>query len=179
MKRWATFHRRQYREDTAMKLFGFDQHRNSSPWDGAPHWAIELAIMSGIIIRNTETTMALSDDLNNALTSLATGYGALHDAVQVEIDALLAAIAKVAQPDPATSAAITNAIANITAVTGTMATDAAKLTASIPAATTVPPPVVTPPVAVPTADIPVIATPPVTDPAATPPSTPPASATTT
>lgn len=162
-----------------MKLFGFDHHRNRSPFDDAPHWAIELAVMLGIIIHNQERQMSQADDLNNAVTSLATGYGALHDAVQVEIDALLQAISTIPKPDPATTTAITNAVANIAAITGTMATDAAKLTASIPAATTVPPPDVTPPAAPPTADIPVIATPPVTDPSATPPSTPPDSATTT
>jgi hypothetical protein len=135
--------------------------------------------MLSTVIQNQETEMSQADDLNNAVTSLATGYSALHDAVQVEIDALLKAIATIPQPDPATAAAITAAVANIQSVTGTMATDAAKLTASIPAATTVPTPTVTPPVAPATVDVPVIATPPVTDPAAMPPSTPPASATTT
>jgi hypothetical protein len=161
-----------------MRLFGFDQHGNRSPWDGAPHWAIELAIMSGIIIQNQETEMAIEDDLNNAVTSLATGFAAEHTAVQTEVTALLAALANVTQPNPATAAAITAAISNITAITGTMATDAAALTASIPAATTVPPPVVTPPANPPTVTPPVIATPAITAPAATPPSVPPVSATT-
>ena len=132
-----------------------------------------------LIIQNTEIEMTQADDLNNIVTSLATGFAAEHTAVQAEIDALTKALATVTQPDPATAAAITNAIANITAITGSMATDAAALTASVPAATTVPPPVVTPPVTTPTVTPPVIATPPVTTPAATPPSTPPASATTT
>jgi hypothetical protein len=162
-----------------MEILGFDQHGNRSPWDGAPHWAIELAIMSRIIIEDLETEMALSDDLNNAVTSLATGFAAEHTAVQVEITALLAALANVTQPDPATTAAITTAISNITSITGTMATDAAALTASIPAATTVPPPVVTPPVTPPTVTPPVIATPPITAPVAVPPSVPPVTATTT
>jgi fused signal recognition particle receptor len=161
-----------------MKIFGFDQHKNRDPWDGAPHWAVEIGHMLSTVIVYQELQMSQADDLNNAVTSLATGYGALHDAVQVEIDALLKAFSTVPQPDPAAAKAITDAIANISAVTGTMATDAAKLTASIPAATTVPPPDVTPPATPPTVDIPVIATPPVTDPSAQPPSTPPASATT-
>jgi hypothetical protein len=138
-----------------------------------------LKRQNDLIIQNQEFLMSQADDLNNALTSLATGYSALHDAVQVEIDALLKALATITQPDPATAAAITAAVSNITAITGTMATDAAKLTASVPAATTVPPPVVVPPVVPPTADIPVIATPAVTDPSAKPPSVPPANATTT
>ena len=154
-------------------------HPNRSPFDGAPEWAIEISAMLGIIIKNQEFQMSQADDLNNAVTSLASGYGALHDAVQVEIDALLKAIATIPQPDPATSTAITNAVANISAITGTMATDAAKLTASIPAATTVPAPDVTPPATEPTVTPPVIATPAVTDPTAQPPSAPPADATTT
>jgi hypothetical protein len=162
-----------------MRIFGFDHHQNRNPWDGAPHWAIELAVMLGTIIKNQEIEMSLADDLNNGMTSLATGYGVLHDAQQVEIDTLLKLMSTVQQPDPATAAAITSAISNISAISGKMAQDAAALTASIPAATTVPPPTVTPPVGTPTADIPVIATPPVTAPTAIPPSTPPDSATTT
>jgi hypothetical protein len=163
-----------------MKLFGYPQaHNNASPWDQAPPWALEVGIMLSLIIERQETQMAQSDDLNNAVTSLATGFAAEHDAVNVETAALLAALANVTQPDPATAAAITNAISNITAITGKMATDAAALTASIPAATTVPPPVITPPASPPTVVPPVIATPPVTAPTAVPPSTPPASATTT
>jgi fused signal recognition particle receptor len=123
--------------------------------------------------------MSQADDLNNVVTSLATAFSAEHDAVQIEITALLNALATIPQPDPATSKAITDAVSNITAITGKMATDAAALTASVPAATTVPPPTVTPPLSPPTAVIPTIATPPVTDPAAMPPNTPPASATTT
>jgi hypothetical protein len=155
-----------------MKLFGFDHHRNRSPLDGAPDWAVELAVMLGIVIHNTEYIMSQADDLNNAVTSLATGYSALHDAVQVETDALTKAMSTIPQPDPATATAITQAIANISAVTGKMATDAAALTASIPAATTVPPPVVSTPVVPPTVD------PPVIDPEAAPPNAPPPSATT-
>jgi hypothetical protein len=132
-----------------------------------------------LIVSNQETTMALEDDLNNAVTSLATGYSALHDAVQIETDALTKAMSTIPQPaDPAVAAKITASIANITAITGKMATDAASLTSKVPAATPVPPPVVVTPVTPPTVTVPVIATPPVTDPSATPPSTPPASATT-
>jgi len=162
-----------------MKIFGFDHHQNLDPWAGAPHWAQELHAMLSTIIRNQEFEMSQADDLNNVVTSLATAFSAEHDAVQIEIDALLKAISTIPQPDPATSKAITDAVSNITAITGKMATDAAALTASVPAATTVPAPTVTPPVSTPTADIPTIATPPVTAPTAIPPNTPPDSATTT
>lgn len=161
-----------------MRLFGFDHHQKHDPWVGAPAWAVEIREMLGTVIDIQEFQMSQADDLNNAVTSLATGYSALHDAVQIETDALTKAMSTIPQPDPATAAAITQAIANISAVTGKMATDAAALTASIPAATTVPPPVVSTPVVPPTVDPPVIATPPVTDPAAAPPNTPPPSATT-
>lgn len=137
----------------------------------------EIKSQNDLLLLDTETEMALSDDLNNAVTSLATGFAAEHTAVQAELTAIAAALAN--QNDPALTAAVTQNISNISAITGTMATDAAALTASVPAATTVPPPVVTPPVTVPpTVTPPAIATPPVTDPNATPPSTPPATATT-
>jgi hypothetical protein len=138
-----------------------------------------IKVQLDLIVTNQETEMSQADDLNNVVTSLATAFSAEHDAVQIEIDALVAAMGKVAPPDPVVAAAITQAVANITAITGKMATDAAALTASVPAATTVPPPVVVTPVVPPTVTPPVIATPPVTDPGATPPSTPPVSATTT
>lgn len=162
-----------------MKLFGFDKHHHPNPWNDAPPWALEIGFMLGIIIKRQEGQMALEDDLNNVVTALATGYAAEHVAIEAEIAALTAAMATIPQPDPAAAAKITAAIANITHITGTMATDAAALTASVPAATTVPPPTVTPPVDTPTVTPPVIATPPVTDPSATPPNDPPASATTT
>lgn len=116
--------------------------------------------------------MPAIDDLNNAVTSLATGFGALDAAVHVELTALLAA------QSAGNDAAITQAVANISQITGQMAADAQALTASIPAATTVqPPPTLPVPVPTPpTVDPPVIATPPVTATAAAPPSTPPASA---
>ena len=63
--------------------------------------------------------MGAADDLNHAVTALATGYQQLHDAVQTEITALQSAL----QSDD--SAAIQASIANITAITSTMANDAA------------------------------------------------------
>lgn len=122
--------------------------------------------------------MAQSDDLNNAVTALATAFVAEHDAVVIELDIVAKALAAAKNPDPALAEAVTNAISNITHVTGQMALDAAALTASIPAATTVPPPDITEPPTEPTVTPPIIATPEVTDPNAAPPSEPPADATT-
>jgi hypothetical protein len=158
-----------------MHLYAFDRHRSEDPWAEAPAWALELREMLGLIINQEKTTMAAIDDLNNAVTSLATGFGALDAAVHAELTALVAAQAA------GNDAAITQAVANISQITGQMATDAQALTASIPAATTAPAPPTLPvptPVA-PTVEPPAIATPPVTAAAATPPSTPPMSATTT
>ena len=163
-----------------MRIFGYpDHHQSKNPWNEAPAWAREIGIMAILIIENQEAQMSQADDLNNVVTALTTGFSALHDAVQVQSDALTKAMSTIPQPDPATAAAITSAISNITAITGNMAIQAAALTKAVPAATTVPPPVVTLPATPPTVDVPVIATPAVTDPAATPPSTPPADATTT
>jgi hypothetical protein len=154
-------------------------HRQEFYFESDPEVLARLDVIDQKLDLLKENVMSQADDLNNLGTSLATGYSALHDAVMVEMDALTAAMGKVAQPDPAVAKAITDVIANVTAITGKMATDAAALTKSVPAASTVPPPVVVPPATPPTVTPPVIATPPVTDPAATPPSTPPASATTT
>lgn len=126
-----------------------------------------------------EKNMAATDDLNNAVTALATGFAALDAVVQQELSAISAAVAAT-DPD---AAAIEQAVANIGAVTSKMATDAASLTAKIPAATTVPAPASTatasPAKPAPTVAVPQITTPPVSAPTAQPTSTPPASATTT
>jgi ABC-type transporter Mla subunit MlaD len=153
-----------------LKILGLGHHGNRTPWDGAPHWAIELAHGQSIIINYLETLMSQEQDLDNAVSNLAKGYGDLHDAVEKETDALNAAMQNVQQPDPATAKAISDAISNITAITGQMATQAAKVTAAIPGATTVSPPQVTQPASPPTVTVPTIDTPPVTDPNATPPS---------
>lgn len=158
-----------------MRIFAEKLHHNSSPWETAPAWAIELGFMLALVLKEETIIMSQSDDLNNGITALATAFAVEHDAVNAELIAINAALGNTPNP------AITQAIANIAAITGGMATDAAALTASIPAATTVAPPVLTPPpVKTPPADVvPDIATPPVTAPNAIPPSTPPASATTT
>jgi ActR/RegA family two-component response regulator len=158
----------------------------SEQFDAIKHQLTVIEQMLGAVLRGDktiigkeDTIMALQDDLNNAVTSLATGFGAEHTAVAAELVAIAAALAAPA-PTPALVTAATQAVANISAITSQMATDAAALTASVPAATTVPPPTIVPPVVVvpPTVTPPVIATPPITAPTATPPSTPPASATT-
>jgi hypothetical protein len=156
-----------------MRLFGHAHHHNDNPLEGASPLDVEMYYMLVCIINNQETVMALADDLNNGMTSLATGFAALDAAVQTELAAIVA--------QPGLSAAATQAVANISQITGKMAADAAALTSSIPAATTVPPPAVLPvPTPVPpTVAVPDIAVPPVTDPSAAPPSTPPTSATTT
>lgn len=130
-----------------------------------------------MILNRQEIEMGQADDLNNAVTALATGYAALHAAQATEITALNSALAGVANVPPAVS----QAISNITAISASMAKDAADLTASIPAATTVAAPPAPAPVAglpAPTVTPPDIGTAPITAPAAQPPSTPPPSATT-
>lgn len=158
-----------------MRVFGRHVHNCGDPWAEAPPWAVELGFMLALVLKEETIIMSQADDLNNAVTSLATGFTALDAAVQAELVAIAAALA--GTPNPV----IAQAIANIGAITGTMAIDAAALTASIPAATTVPPPPATPPeVTVPPKDVvPDIATPPITAPSATPPNTPPSSAVTT
>lgn len=147
-----------------MQLFAFEHHHERSPWDSAPPWAIELRVMLGLILKTEEDLMSAASDLNNAVSALALGFASLDTAVQTELTALSAALA-----DNNTDA-INQAISNISTVTNKMAADAAALTASIPAATTVAAPAPAPdPVVAPTVDVPVIAAPAVTDPAATPP----------
>lgn len=131
--------------------------------------------MLALVLKEETIIMSQAEDLNNAVTALTTGFSALDTAVQAELVAIVEALKE--KPNPA----ITQAIANIGAITGKMATDAALLTASVPAATTVnvppsPPPEVTVP---PSPDIvPDIATPPITAPDASAPNSPPASAVT-
>jgi hypothetical protein len=155
-----------------MRLFAFHRHGNEDPWCEAPPWALELREMLSLVLQDEEIIMALADDLNNAVTALSTGFAALDVAVTNELAALVAAQAANNGP------AITQAVANISAITGKMAADAQALTASIPGATTAPvPPVLPDPVPTPaTITPPVIATPNVTAPNATPPSQPPSSA---
>jgi hypothetical protein len=128
-----------------------------------------------LILNKEDKTMALADDLNNAVTSLTTAFGVLSTAANTEIAALTDALAGVA-----VTPAVTQAIANLTTLTSSAAASAAALTASIPGATTVAPPPPPPPSSVPPTVAPIaVAIPPVTAPTATPPSAPPASATTT
>lgn len=147
-----------------MRLF-----RQRSP-DAPPWWADSIYKRLGLILQNQETMMSLEQDLDSAVSSLAKGYGDLHDAVTKQTDALTKAMQNVQQPDPATAKAISDAIANIQGITGRMATDAADLTKAMPGATTVDAPTVTEPATEPTADMPSIDVPQITEPNATPPS---------
>lgn len=90
------FHRHQFVAGVEMKLFGFDHHKNRDPWDGAPHWALELGLMLGIVIENQETLMT-------ALDTLKTDVAALIAEATADITAAIAA-AQAASNDPAIDA---------------------------------------------------------------------------
>ncbi|WP_157113152.1 hypothetical protein [Bradyrhizobium embrapense] len=146
--------------DTILRFFR--PHR-SSPWDSAPPWALELKHMQERILRKEDQQMSAQDDLNNAVVALAAGYGSLHTAILP--------VLQVIADNANGNSVITQAVANIQAVTGKMADDAAALTAAVPAATTVSPPPASQPVVQdpPSITPPSIDPPTVTDPAATPP----------
>jgi hypothetical protein len=144
-------------------LFAFETHHRKNPWEDAPHWALELREMLSIVLKREGKIMSLQDDLNGAVSALATGFGSLDTAVQAELAALAAA-------NNGNNPVISQAIANISTITSKMAADAAALTASIPAATTVPAPAPAPaPDVPPTVAVPTLAAVAVTDPNATPP----------
>lgn len=150
-------------------LFSFHHITNKSPWAGAPPWALELRELMSLIILDLEHLMSADQDLNNAVTSLATGFTSLDTAVQAELSSLRTA-STAATDLAALQAAVAQSVSNISTVTNKMAVDASALTAVIPAATTVPPPAAAPVQAVPsTVTPPGIAPVTVTDPAATPP----------
>ncbi|MEH2668022.1 hypothetical protein DXU07_00830 [Bradyrhizobium elkanii] len=131
--------------------------------DSAPPWAREIDRKLSRILTNEDQQMSAQDDLNNAVVALASGYANLH----ASILPVLQTIADNANGN----SVITQAVANIQAVTGKMADDAAALTAAVPAATTVSPPPASQPVVqdTPTVTPPSIDVPPVTDPSAAPP----------
>lgn len=133
---------------------------HSDPWSAAPPWAIALRNKVDRLLEGQEILMSQNDDLNGAVVGLTNGFAALDTAVEAELAAIAAQ-----SPNPA----ITQAIANIGAITGKMAADAAAITAALPGATTVAPPPATPPeVAVPpTVTPPTIIATPVPAPAAT------------
>ena len=75
-----------------MKVFGFDQHQTSNPWDsGAPSWAVELGFMLGIVLDNQETIMSTIADLTATLDSI----GAKVTTVKTDVETLLAKLAAV------------------------------------------------------------------------------------
>lgn len=115
--------------------------QQQSVWADAPPWAIELGVTMLQILKQEKLNMAAIDDLNAAVTGLATGFTALDAAVQDEIRALTDALASAGGGiDPATTTAIQQAVANISAITASMAGDAARLTGSIPSVPTMNPP---------------------------------------
>ena len=134
----------------------FWPHHHEGPWRDAPPWAIELREMLCVVIKNQGVSMSQADDLNAAVASLASAFATEHDAVTAELAALAAALAAAPGTDPVLSSAVTQAIANVNHITGSMATDAAALTQSIPAVVTPTPtpstvaPAVAPTVAAPT-----------------------------
>jgi hypothetical protein len=146
-------------------------------WISEERWDDEIRALGHIregvdkILSNQEKAMALQDDLNNAVTALATGFVALDASVQSVIAFI--------KTQPNLSPAVSAAIDSMGKVTAKMAQDAADLTAQIPGATTVTPTPAPAPAPTPTAKPVSIGDVPVTDPGATPPSTPPPAATST
>jgi uncharacterized protein YfaQ (DUF2300 family) len=90
-----------------MKLFGQHIHNDHDPWhtNKAPSWAIELFLQQ-------EITMAAIDDLNTAVSNLATAVQALIDKV---------GSAPAGTPDAPIEAAVT-ALNDLTAKANTAAT---------------------------------------------------------
>lgn len=135
-----------------------DKH-HSDPWSSAPPWAIALNKKVDRLLEGQDKMSKQGDAVNGAVSGLVTAFGSLHDAVTKE----LVVIANKNQDDPD----ITQAVANINALTGKMAVDAAAVTAQLPDVTTVPPPAPSDPVVAvpPTVTVPTISTDPVPAPA--------------
>lgn len=107
--------------------------------------------------------MSQAQDLDSAVQALTAGFAALDAAVQPAL--------QIIADNSGNNPVIATAIANIQAITGKMATDAAALTAAVPGATTVAAPTPAAPVveAQPDTDLPSIDAPTITAPDATPP----------
>lgn len=124
-------------------------HHHRGPWRDAPPWAIELREMLRVIILNQGAMMSQSDDLAAGVLALTTSVQTLTDntaahdvAVQNELAALTAALAGGAT---GTDPVVTQAIANIAALSTSVAKSAATiktetdaLVASLPAPTPAP-----------------------------------------
>lgn len=81
------FHRRQFKEEAAMKVFGFpDSHQIRDPWSDAPAWALEIGLMLAIVIGNQEDIMSTIADLTSTLDSI----GAKVTTVKTDVETLLA-----------------------------------------------------------------------------------------
>jgi len=102
-----------------LKPFGFFRHQNRDPWEDAPHWALELGIMLGIVIANQETIMIDVTALQAVAARLQASDTAALSALQALKDqntALAAQLAAIPTQDPTTQAAINDVV---TALTGT------------------------------------------------------------
>ncbi len=135
----------------------------ASPWHQAPPWALELRNMMKRALTDDEVLMSQAQDLDSAVQALTAGFAALDTAIQPAL--------QVIADNSGSNPIVATAIANIQAISGKMATDAAALTAAIPGATTVSPPATAAPVVTATPDVtpPSIDAPAVTAPDATPP----------
>lgn len=107
--------------------------------------------------------MSQAQDLDSAVQALTGGFAVLDASIQPAL--------QVIADNSSGNQTIATAIANIQAITGKMATDAAALTAAVPGATTVAAPTPAAPVvdASPDTDLPSIDAPAITAPDATPP----------
>lgn len=152
------------------RLYARHIHHNDQPWDGAPHWAVELREMMGLLFIILETKMSKLDD---ALAALASAQLANHNAVQTEIAALKTLIANGDQAGANAAAdKIMGIVATMTSDTNDLATSAASSPGSSdttqPPAQTSTPPAQTPPATPPAADPAAGGAPAATDPAAPP-----------
>lgn len=116
-----------------MRLFGYEHHKNRSPWEGAPSWAIELGLMLSTLIENTENNTMSLNDLQEAVAAENT----VIDSAIVLIQGIPALIAA-AGTDATKLAELQNEIIGKTA-------SLAAAVANIPASATAPAPAPVPP----------------------------------
>lgn len=53
-----------------MRVFGHHHHRCDDPYAEAPIWALELAVIMGLILENQETIMATNAEIKTKLDAL-------------------------------------------------------------------------------------------------------------
>jgi hypothetical protein len=111
------FHRHQSARAAEMKPFGFFKHQNRDPWEDAPHWALEMGIMLGIVIGNQETIMIDITALQAVAARLQASDTAALAALQALKDqntSLAAQLAAIPTQDPTTQAAINDVVTALT-----------------------------------------------------------------